>query len=378
MILVLFCHLHNPFAPWDSLAPVEKFVFSVTKSGTWGLDSFFVLSGFLITGILYDTKGRGHYFRNFYMRRLLRVFPLYYGALFLFLFVVPLFKPLYSPGYEGPRNSTLWLWLYGLNVAHVVYEGNVAFSDWVNFDHFWSLCVEEHFYLFWPFVVLALGRRSLMVLCGILIVAAPALRIWLTLAEYHFSAAYWLTPSRMDSIALGGFLAVLLRGPVNVTGVVRKARLVAWLTVPVLPLMVWFHYDPEAWFSHPVLMWTHIQTLSIVAFFCGALLVVIMYAPPDSLTGRFWNSRLLQFFGNYSYAIYVFHALLYEPFGWITHALAVWLSSLHWRLAVLLEQPSYAYILLYTLVGITLSVLIALASWHLYEKHLLKLKKYFA
>src|SRR3954453_6729788 len=84
--------------------------------GTHGVDLFFVLSGFLITGILFDAKGKAHYFRNFYMRRALRIFPLYYAALFVGLVLLPAVVGSIGAESQSAADAQWWLWLYGPNV----------------------------------------------------------------------------------------------------------------------------------------------------------------------------------------------------------------------------------------------------------------------
>ena len=124
-------------------------VFQILRHGDMGVDLFFVLSGFLITGILFDARGRKHYFRNFYARRALRIFPLYYGFLFVTLVAPPaLCGPEYDLFPEAESNQA-WLWLYGANLLVAVRDSWCLGS----FDHFWSLSVEEHFYFLWPLVI---------------------------------------------------------------------------------------------------------------------------------------------------------------------------------------------------------------------------------
>ena len=134
---------------------VERAVVAVTKHGLLGVDLFFVLSGFLITGLLYEAHDKPHYLRNFYVRRVLRIFPLYYGVLALVFFVAPLVSPLRGPTLDYLLDRQAWAWLYGVNVYLAGHE-EWSFSY---LNHFWSLSVEEHFYLVWPFVVLLLARR---------------------------------------------------------------------------------------------------------------------------------------------------------------------------------------------------------------------------
>src|SRR6266566_2073975 len=152
VLMVLLFHFVGQTLPttW-----VERAIVGATNYGSYGVELFFVLSGFLITGILYDAHNKPHYFRNFYMRRLLRIFPLYYGVLALVFFVAPLIPLLRGPMLDYLVDRQTWAWLYVVNF-YIGIDGDWSFSY---LDHFWSLSVEEHFYLFWPLVVFLLARR---------------------------------------------------------------------------------------------------------------------------------------------------------------------------------------------------------------------------
>ena len=148
--------------------------------GWTSVDLFFVLSGFLITGILRRTRGSGHYFRNFYARRALRIFPLYYAVLVFFFVIAPHVRSFGDPAkfwVAGADQQTLWYWLYLQNL-HVAWTGQ--------FDHHflgivWTLCIEEQFYLVWP--MLLLGIATLASRTGGSADARPArTRRWLTIA----------------------------------------------------------------------------------------------------------------------------------------------------------------------------------------------------
>src|SRR5215217_4795984 len=151
ILMVLLLHFVGATLPINW---VERAIVGVTSYGSYGVELFFVLSGFLITGILYDARNDPHYFRNFYMRRVLRIFPLYYGVLILLFFVAPLILLLRGPTLDYLVDRQAWAWLYAVNI-HIAMHGEWSLSY---IDHFWSLAVEEHFYLFWPAVVFLLAR----------------------------------------------------------------------------------------------------------------------------------------------------------------------------------------------------------------------------
>src|SRR5262249_10862920 len=151
------------------------------------------------------------YFRNFYMRRVLRIFPLYYGVLALVFFVAPLIPLLQGPTLDYLSTQQAWAWLYAVNI-HAAMHGQWSLS-YIN--HFWSLAVEEHFYLFWPMVIFLMARRprALIAVSLGLSLCAIAARVTGSLMGLSWFTTGLLTPFRLDGLALGAFLAVAARQP---------------------------------------------------------------------------------------------------------------------------------------------------------------------
>jgi len=163
-----------------------------------GVDLFFVLSGFLITGILLDTRGTPHYFKNFYARRVLRIFPLY----FLTVGILALFY----------RNCAAYFW------ACVLFLGNFSIPGIVIPDGaavFWSLAIEEQFYLVWPALVRFSSRRGITLTALALVLISPALRVWATHNGVPYDHIYGYTWYRCDSLAIGALMAVWVRSQWN-------------------------------------------------------------------------------------------------------------------------------------------------------------------
>ena len=196
ILLVLLFHLELAYPP-----AIPRIFFAPLLIGWSGVDLFFVLSGFLITGILIDTRECRNYFSSFYMRRVLRIMPLYLLAVFAY-FVVAL--PLAHHWGQWPNRDSsqqMWFWLHLSNWPP-------AFGTVVPFiGHFWSLSVEEQFYRVWPFVVFMVAPRRLAGVCIAVIVAALALRV----ACLHRDFVYYLTPFRMDALGVGCLTATLVR-----------------------------------------------------------------------------------------------------------------------------------------------------------------------
>ena len=127
------------------------------KASCWiGVDLFFVLSGFLITRILIGTRDSTHKYAVFYGKRILRIVPLYIFVL-LMVFSVLSYNPVVEKALEGTAPS-LWYYTYTYNI-YVTLNNGWASSDFLN--HFWSLCIEEQFYLFWPWIIFVTPLKRL-------------------------------------------------------------------------------------------------------------------------------------------------------------------------------------------------------------------------
>jgi peptidoglycan/LPS O-acetylase OafA/YrhL len=316
--------------------------------GSRGVDLFFVLSGFLITGILYDAKGREHYFRNFYVRRSLRIFPLYYGVLAALLVVLPRVVPAAAAAMQPAVEAQGWLWLYGANVVQAC-RGQWCLGP---LNHFWSLAIEEHFYLAWPAVVYLARRRTAMRWCELLFASCVAARAaWLAWGGNDVAADVF-TLLRMDAIVLGSWIALAARGEGGWDWLRRRA---GSALVVCGPAALAADLVGRRMLGLPTAAW---------AAACGSLLVLVVAAPQAGPLGRLGASRWLRFFGKYSYAMYVVQLpLVYLAAPLITaRGLAALVGS------------SLAGQALYCAALFALTTLAALASWHLFEKRLLALK----
>lgn len=352
-LAILLVMLHH-FCFYSGIRPLsllDNLIYQLSYAGWVGVDLFFVLSGFLITGILWDARhNEQHYFRNFYMRRVLRIFPLYYGVLACTFLLLPRLAPT-NPDVQGFLDDQLWYWGYTLNLK-------IAWSGWPDFyafGHFWSLAVEEQFYLFWPLVVFYFPRPTLLALCMAIIAGSLGLRLLIVLTPLPNLAAYVLTLARMDALAVGALLAILIRTPQGLHHVRRLSPYCAGVTaLLVVALFGWQRgLDPE----NPVVLTVG---LSLLALLFGALVALVLLHP---LPQRLFTARTLGFLGRYSYGLYVFH-----------HPLVLWLALQPLPLPT--HTPLLA-IALFSLLALALSLPLAWLSWHLYEKQFLKLKTWF-
>lgn len=322
---------------------------SLAHFGWSGVDLFFVLSGFLITGILYDAKPGPNYFKNFYARRALRIFPLYYVALILFLLLYPLLQQLNLAGRDNPG----WLFVYLTNFV-MARHGDGAFGT---LDHFWSLAVEEHFYFVWPAVVFFFRRRTIMAIAAGAIVTAFVCRVAALSWPDQYLAAYVATPMRMDSLAAGAFIALAVRGPRGIQALVKPAFAIGSAAfIAFAAVAIGRHtknpHDPALSTFGYSLLW---------AFYGSVLVLALAWRP---LT-KVMSTGVLRWFGKYSYGMYVWHPIIFLI---LLHSEFVrGLRGLPTPLAIAINVSA----------ALGTMLLVTLASWHLWEKQFLKLKARF-
>jgi peptidoglycan/LPS O-acetylase OafA/YrhL len=301
-ILLVLLH-HQTLLPLAEGPAADQWFARLLHFGWSGVDLFFVLSGFLITGLLLDAKGAPGYFRNFYARRTLRIFPLYYAVVFFSLVVLPNLPAGLLPAQKAANfgridGDELWYWLYLSNFAIA------AAGEWRHaiLDISWSLAIEEQFYLIWPLVVSRLGRDALLRVCAGLVVLAPLCRLALAWGGANELAPYVLTPARVDTLAIGAFLAIASRDPGGLARLLPAARAVG--AALAVGLVVWF---VAAGGIQPFATAFLVLGFSGVAAAFGALLALTVSAAPGSLLHGVFTWRVLRSFGKYSYALYLFH-----------------------------------------------------------------------
>jgi peptidoglycan/LPS O-acetylase OafA/YrhL len=358
VMMVLIFHFVGQMLPTNG---IERAVVAVTKHGLLGVDLFFVLSGFLITGLLYEARDKPHYLRNFYVRRLLRIFPLYYGVLALVFFAAPLIPLLQGTTLDYLRERQAWAWLYGVNIYLAAHD-EWSFSY---LNHFWSLCVEEHFYLFWPFVVLLVARRprGLIGVCLAISLGAMLARVIGVLMGLSWWTTVVLTPFKLDGLALGAFLAVMMRQPGGQHWLLRGLPKVACVVGGLVVIsFVW-----TVLVSRQGLDIVGSIRAALFQILMACLLIAVLIAPKKSAVSRFFCSRAMVLLGTYSYGLYVYHHFIsyYLTSNRTELELGNWLGS-H-GLAVALQA----------IFGISISFVLAYLSYELFEKRFLVLKTKF-
>jgi peptidoglycan/LPS O-acetylase OafA/YrhL len=361
--LALLAVLVDHSAIWITPTSVlDRVVQAFTGSGWAGVDLFFVLSGFLITGILLDAKGGQNYFKNFYARRVLRIFPVYYLtiALVLLLSFVPMVQHHFPDAAAEIRRVQPWYWTYTTNFL-------IAAHGWaaapMRSTHLWSLAVEEQFYLIWPALVLLVDRRTLTRICIGLLIACPLLRLGLFLAGAPARDLVVLTPTRLDTLAFGALLAISARSD---GGLMRWRRPLGWAAaVCVLLLASTLTFRNRIANESP-----EIGTIgfSLIAIVAGALVTFATTTPTGTLAHRVLAHPALRAVGRYSYAMYIFHF----PIVGLLHARHLAPDTMPTLLGSHLPAQ-----IGFTALCFALTYAVAFVSWHCFEQPILRLKSYF-
>jgi peptidoglycan/LPS O-acetylase OafA/YrhL len=327
--------------------------------GWVGVQLFFVLSGFLITRILLDARQAPRYYASFYSRRALRIFPLYYAVLIgLFLALPALWHMPAVLAEDGPASRQIWLWLYLSNWTGPRGFGGGAAPVF----HFWSLAVEEQFYLLWPLVVRHCTPRRLVQVCAGVIVAAMLCRGVELVSGSDPQAIYTSTLSRMDALALGAMVAAWLRSPWRPT--VDRAIITRLLwTAFAITVLGWI-------VTHGFPGFTVIEesigfTLVALAFaaLVGASVLAASVPQAQGRWYRFLAAPMLRPIAKYSYAIYVFHIPLHTLVG--LPLLERWAGT---------RTPGVAATLAYMAILTLLSYAAAWLSYRLIERPFLRLR----
>jgi peptidoglycan/LPS O-acetylase OafA/YrhL len=326
ILLVLAHNLHGFYSLPFSL---------LTTYGWMGVDLFFVLSGFLITGILLDSKPSNAFFRDFYARRCLRIWPLYYSLLILLFIVIPHVKP--EVAAEIFQRSHPW-WSYPFFLQNFfVADPSMSVGP---LGVTWSLAVEELFYLFWPLFVRFLPLRRLELCAWTVFFLSPFLRFYLV---SHSRLIYSNPFCRLDGLMAGGLLAILIRKQDFVS---ERYVVPAWVALAAaIPLAITSELFNARWL-----------TFSLAAVASAGLVYVAQFSTRGWLKIILTN-RFLMFSGTISYGLYLLHKLPEDVLK------SFHLESIH-PMATFWTSLLAAYLL-------------AIASWYLLEKPILRLKRFF-
>lgn len=354
VLLVLLHHL-TIYRP-DS--GIDSWIAAVPLIGWCGVDLFFVLSGFLITGILLDSRGSAHYFTSFYARRSLRIFPLYYLVIFLALVLLPLIPALHTVlagPYADPPALPYWLYLTNFSVAD---RGLV--HGWI--DVTWSLAIEEQFYIAWAVVVFFCPSKWLGWLCAAILVVEPFARAAALDSKIEPLTIYVLTWFRLDGLAIGALLAWLHRR--GELGKLARAALPA-AVIGLIGLALITYEEGDSWWWNPRMQEVGYTLLAMIA---AAMVVAAVCRPAESLWPRILSTGWLRSFGKYSYCLYLTHLpvmravreYLFDPYDYEALELVPWIGQGLFYVAA--TAPAFA---------------LAWLSWRVFEAPILKLKERF-
>lgn len=305
------------------------------QNGWMGVDLFFVLSGFLITRILLQTKESENYFKNFYARRCLRIWPLYYSVLLLMFVVIPFMRPSEAATIFESRSSPWWAYPLFLQNFLVPVPTNATGPLGVT----WSLAIEEQFYLFWPWVVRYCSQSQLRKIAIAVICVSPVLRLFLSLQQVNIYSNLFC---RLDGLMAGGFLALTVSAPGFRAAPYRKW---AWISLSIAA--------PLAWLMNAVTgRWI---VLSFTAVAAASFVYLALFSEQKWLR-TVLTSRFLVYTGTISYGLYLLHKIPFDI-----------AQSFHLSRLAILVMP----------LGMAAGYALAFLSWNLLERPFLRAKRFF-
>jgi len=321
------------FGPW-----ARRFV-SATQPGWMGVNLFFVLSGFLITGILLDSKDKPYFYRRFYTRRALRILPPYY----LLLIVLLLMR----------SSSVAFVSLSFVYLANMTDFFGVA----CDYGPLWSLAVEEHFYILWPTVVHKVTARRLAIVSAAIVILTPALRAT-SFALGHRSGLDWYTWFVADGLAAGSLIAIVLR--------TRSSRKqvwsLCWMLMASAGVLV-AGGRPFGITTRNRLLGAGLQ-YSLITLVCAGILLMFLLAG-TSRAKSFVNVVPLRFLGYISYGLYLNHFLAFRVYD---------LMCRRYFPSLLPSSGHFALVLLKFALAGGGAIAVAYVSRKYYEERFLRLK----
>jgi peptidoglycan/LPS O-acetylase OafA/YrhL len=332
--------------------------FSLFRFGWIGVDLFFVLSGFLITNILLYTKEYPNYFSNFYIKRILRILPVYYLVLFIFFINSPLLFSDKSPDSTLTyyNQNQIWYWLCMQNWL-VIWKGKPPEPYLL---HFWSLAIEEQFYIFWPLVIfLFKSLKSLKYFISILIFSALVLRILIwVLYPQNSNGLYYNTFARMDSLLIGCVISIQLKQGKIFPPTLIKFIFLIFIALIISSLVIFGNVEHDNNIFSTV-------GYSITAAFFGCI-IYLLVTNETKLSSLVKNLQIFSFLGKISYGLYVFHIPVYLVISYL-------FSNISFNLLPSIFKSTLSI----SIISLLTTILLSIASFYVLEKPILALKKYF-
>ncbi|MGA8669981.1 MAG: acyltransferase [Terracidiphilus sp.] len=346
--LLVFCaHYFSPYQLAHPGTVRFKVLAALQSLAIFAVPAFFVLSGYLIGGILYDTRNREGYFRVFYSRRILRVFPVYYVT----LLAIVSFYAIHGivPNYH--------FWVHFLYIQNLFPSYALQHDGPVKIVHFWSLAVEEQFYLLWPVVTWCFpDRRKLIGIASMLIACSCGIRLAAPLISWSPEPLFHFTPTRVDAILLGVVLA-LIRHDVVFD---RLKAFAKWVVLAgIVAAAILADWKGQVWSG----TYCGVEVLIPLANVTAAA-IVIAVMEENSLANRACSQRWACWLGSLSYSLYLFHLTFHDFF----------MNSLVARLCIYMRF-SFAFLTSGAL-ALALTIVLSILSYRFIEGPIINLKRH--
>jgi len=340
----------------SSIDFVNRLILTFSK-GYLGVSSFFVLSGFLITYLMIEEKDRQSAFnlKNFYLRRSLRIWPLYYSVLAFTFFIYPIVKTALGSKDQNPfdlLHQVLFLANFdSIRVQHAGLVGVAPMMIGIN----WSVSIEEQFYFLWPLLFLLFDPRKFWIGCLLIVLTS-----WIFRALTSDSAnLYYHTLSVVSDLGIGAFFACLCYYNSGFVNVIEHANKGVIIFIYLSGISILMYSD--LLFSNS---FDHSSSRMINALFFIFIILEQSYAKHSFF--KFSNLKLISSLGKYTYGLYMLH-----PIG-------VQASIIVFRFQNIQREQSFFHAMLYSVLAFTVSIILAIAGYYLIEQRFLKMRKKFA
>lgn len=351
--MIIILHAYEAWCGWygevgilsggtyKELSTGGKFVDQFIRNLGIGVDIFFLISGFLITYILLEEKKRYETIQigKFMIRRILRIWPLYFLLVALSPWIVK-WVGAPSPDY----------------LANIFFVGNfdiIKTHQWsYPFAHFWSICIEEHFYLIWPFIIYFVPKKYLISVFSILIVSSFSFRLYSSYTmQYPWFTLFLHTLSRIDVLVIGAVCAFYYSEKPFVFKISRLNRILL-ISILVISLTM-----------EPVELWNSLFLAGFKKYFYIGIISVLLldYNFNPNFKHFFPNKSIIHYFGKISYGIYMYSNIL----------LTIIIKKIMWRFEI-------RNIWFFFIITIALSIIIPIFSYEIFEKYILRLNKKFS
>lgn len=343
ILLVIVWHYINQQI--DDEGPSSSFVKQITSYFWSGVDLFFVLSGFLLGGILLRYKGSKNYFKTFYIRRFFRIIPLYY--LILGTYIALYFsKPNITKELPSLFNDSIPIWSYVLFCQNFLMWIKQAFgAGWLGVT--WSLAIEEQFYLLLPALICLLNKKSLLFVVILLIISATVYRSFFT-QVYDLHLPF---QSRMDTLFTGVLIALLFENE-NLVNALKSKKYIIY----IFYLILFFGF---IYFSLGNFFIPYYLTYSWLNLFYGVFIIIaILYK--ESLLSKILRNKMLCQIGVVSYGIYLIHVIVLYLIYWLLGLYGV-------------DLINNKELLIVSAIAFMITLSLSFASYYFYENKLIKL-----